>query len=132
MKVSQRADLEWKYSKSYYQVQFLAPRAVLPPPFRLIYYYAKLMYRTKSKEALKADRETKIREYIVLLHKLVTTKKKSDEENSIQDDFSDLRQDIHNIVSDKQKAMHSEIHELKELIVGLKNEMRLFNSVALE
>jgi len=125
MNVSQHADLEWKYSKSYYQVQFLTPRAVLPPPFRLIYYYAKLMYRTKSNEALKADRGPETRKYINLLHKLVRIKKKSDEEKSIQEDFNDLRQDIQNIVSDKQKTMQLEIHELKEMIVELKNYVKL-------
>merc|ERR1719318_784849 len=72
MEVSQSADLEWKYSKSYYQVQFLAPRAVLPPPFRLIYYIAKLRYWIKSAEAFEDDREPKNREYMFLLHKLVT------------------------------------------------------------
>merc|ERR1719318_173974 len=64
MKVSERADLEWKYSKSYYQVQFLAPRAVLPPPFRLIYYIAKVMYWIKSDKALEDDGETKNIHYI--------------------------------------------------------------------
>ena len=28
------ADTAWKYSKSFYQVEFLDPRAILPPPFR--------------------------------------------------------------------------------------------------
>ena len=33
-KIWQAADTEWKYSKSFYQVEFLDSRAILPPPFR--------------------------------------------------------------------------------------------------
>ena len=33
-KIWQMADTAWKYSKSFYQVEFLDPRAILPPPFR--------------------------------------------------------------------------------------------------
>ena len=33
-KIWQAADTAWKYSKSFYQVEFLNSRAILPPPFR--------------------------------------------------------------------------------------------------
>ena len=33
-KIWQAADTAWKYSKSFYQVEFLDSRAILPPPFR--------------------------------------------------------------------------------------------------
>jgi len=137
-KVSEHADLHWKYSKSFYQVQFLAPRAVLPPPFRVLYYFAKLMRFLKSKcrccracccggnetEYLKENRENKNNEYLKLLLKLVEAKQHSDYENSIQDDFRDLRQDIQNIVSDKLKSVHEENNELKKIMIELKNEIR--------
>jgi len=42
LKIWENVDAEWKYSKSYFQVQYLAPCAVLPPPFRWFYYFAKL------------------------------------------------------------------------------------------
>merc|ERR1712110_1088761 len=39
-KIWQAADTAWKYSKSFYQVEFLDSRAILPPPFRFFYYFA--------------------------------------------------------------------------------------------
>ena len=30
----ENADMEWKYSKSFYQVEFLSNEAIVPPPFR--------------------------------------------------------------------------------------------------
>merc|ERR1712080_99991 len=48
MKVWENADMEWKYSKSFYQIQFLHPRAVFPPPFRWFYYFAKYMRKIKK------------------------------------------------------------------------------------
>eukprot|EP00092_Neocalanus_flemingeri_P004977 GFUD01005353.1.p1 GENE.GFUD01005353.1~~GFUD01005353.1.p1 ORF type:complete len:895 (-),score=157.64 GFUD01005353.1:705-3389(-) len=133
-KVSEHADIEWKYSKSYYQVQFLAPRAVLPPPFRMFYYFSKLIRFLKRKcvsccgDKLQGygqeDRGTRHKDYLKLLLKLVKTKQHSDYENSIQDDFRDLRQDIQNIVSDKQKSVHEEIDGLKKKMDELMNEIR--------
>ena len=42
------ADLEWKYSKSYYLSHFLFPSATLPGPLRPLYYLAKYLYRRDS------------------------------------------------------------------------------------
>merc|ERR1719499_2390340 len=80
LKVSEHADLHWKYSKSYYQVQFLAPRAVLPAPFRFVFYFAKLMryLRQKLSCCVEAEMiregEDKDRKYLELLLKLVKSK----------------------------------------------------------
>ena len=126
-KVSQRADLEWKYSKSFYQIQFLSSRAVFPPPFRIFYYFAKLMYYSMSVndvEDREIDRENRNKDYLKLLLRLVKTKQHSDHENSIKDDFSDLRQDIQNIVGDKQKSVHLEIDELKQMMIEFKKEIK--------
>jgi len=138
-KVSQHADLHWKYSKSYYQVQFLAPRAVLPPPFRIFYYFAKLMrflktnyscirkcsiVDTKPKCAKQDEKEKKREEYLNLLLKLVETKLHSDAAHSAEDNMDDLRKDIQNIVSDKQKSVHDEMIELKNLIKNLSKEIK--------
>eukprot|EP00090_Calanus_glacialis_P013538 TRINITY_DN22207_c0_g1_i1.p1 TRINITY_DN22207_c0_g1~~TRINITY_DN22207_c0_g1_i1.p1 ORF type:complete len:454 (+),score=63.52 TRINITY_DN22207_c0_g1_i1:134-1363(+) len=152
-KVSEHADLHWKYSKSYYQIQFLAPRAVLPPPFRFIYYFAKFMRFLKGKctcckgayccdsaaKDVKEDKEKKNKEYRDLLQKLVKTKQHSDYENSIQDDFRDLRQDIQNTVSDKVKPVHEEMNELqrmmKELLTTnqeLKSEIQSLNKAMIQ
>ena len=126
-KVSQRADLEWKYSKSFYQIQFLSSRAVFPPPFRIFYYFAKLMYYSMSVndvEDREIDIENRNKDYLKLLLRLVKTKQHSDHENSIKDDFSDLRQDIQNIVGDKQKSVHLEIDELKQMMIEFKKEIK--------
>ena len=131
-KVSQHADLHWKYSKSYYQVQFLAPRAVLPPPFRIFYYFAKLARWLKSlstcgdrqTEYVTEDKGKKIKEYLNLLLKLVETKQHSDSEHSVEDDFIDLRKDVQNIVSDKQKIVQQDMNTLKMMLQELKNEIR--------
>jgi hypothetical protein len=42
-RVWENVDAEWKYSKCFSQVQFLTPRAILPPPFRWVYYLARLI-----------------------------------------------------------------------------------------
>ena len=33
-KVWENADMEWKFSRAWYHIQFTYPRAVFPPPFR--------------------------------------------------------------------------------------------------
>jgi hypothetical protein len=47
MKVWKNLDVEWTFSKTFYnntfyQMQCLSPRAIFPPPFCWIYYFAKL------------------------------------------------------------------------------------------
>ena len=135
-KVYEDADCQWKYSKSYYQVQFLAPRAVLPPPFRIFYYFAKFIRYLKTQnywpqcscgdaaiEYEREDREEKRKEYLNLLFKLVQTKQHSDVEHSVEDNFKDLRQDIQNMISDKQKYVNSEMDDLKMMILKLSAEV---------
>merc|ERR1719187_2742664 len=41
-KIWENKDVEWKYSKTYFQVQNLAPSAIMPPPFGWFYYIAML------------------------------------------------------------------------------------------
>ena len=50
------------------------------------------------------------------LRQIVKSKIHFDFENSLQDDFSNMTQDIQNFVSEKQKETLSEMRELKELI----------------
>ena len=77
------ADMEWKFYKSFYQVEFLAPRAVLPGPFRPIYYLAKGMYHWKGRnQDKKMTRKDKRRDreenYKETLTKILNTKIQSD------------------------------------------------------
>merc|ERR1719422_480713 len=39
-KISETADTQWKYRKSFYQVEFLHSKTILPTPLRIFYYIA--------------------------------------------------------------------------------------------
>ena len=133
MKVSERADLEWKYSKSYYQAYFLSSFTRMPPPIRCLYYFAKLFrflkreccccqgcescYRVEpTEEEHKKERESRCKAYMKLLKKLVHTRQHFDAEKNIQDDFIDLRQDIQNMINGKLKNLQKEREDTKDLM----------------
>ena len=103
------ADRQWKYSKSFYQVQFLFPRAVLPSPMRILYYLVKHIHSCKRKQQKrqKTDEKNKQAEiyknYKQTLVQILRVKLTSDYENTIEEDFEDLRQDIRNHITEKQK-----------------------------
>jgi len=90
MRIWANVDTEWKYSKSHYQVQqYLAPRAIMPPPFRWFYYFARIVKRVKEMRCIRRclgrrpsatisrgqnEEEEKKRAYLALMRKLVTMK----------------------------------------------------------
>ena len=78
----------------------------------------------RQTEYVKEDKDKKIKEYLNLLLKLVETKQHSDSEHSVEDDFIDLRKDIQNIVSDKQKIVQQDMNTLKTMLQELKIEIR--------
>ena len=84
-------------------------------------YYSMSVNDVEDREI---DIENRNKDYLKLLLRLVKTKQHSDHENSIKDDFSDLRQDIQNIVGDKQKSVHLEIDELKQMMIEFKKEIK--------
>merc|ERR1719309_639328 len=101
-KISEDSDIEWKYSKSFMYAQFLTTRSALPPPFRWFYYLALLVrwVKKKSKKHNIQIRNTlEKQKYFTLLTKLVKTKMQLDIEDSIEDDFDDLRKDFKNVVN---------------------------------
>ena len=110
------SDIQWKYSKSFYEEQYLYPRAVLPAPFRVIYYFAKFVHHFKQRRSDTSDQEEKYSKYCEKLSQIVKSKIHFDFENSLQDNFSDMKQDIQHFVSEKQKETLSEMKNLKELI----------------
>ena len=110
------SDIQWKYSKSFYEEQYLYPRAVLPAPLRIIYYLAKFVRHIKQRTSDTAGREEQYSKYADKLRQIVKSKIHFDFENSLQDNFSDMKQDIQNFVSEKQKETLSEMKNLKELI----------------
>jgi hypothetical protein len=115
IKVWKNVDVEWKFSKTFYQEQYLAPRAIFPPPFRWIYYFAKFARYCKERRGRAEDvtgsdgRD----DYFQLLQRLIRTKMQSEVETTIQEDFKDLRIDLKNIMEGEMKK---EISKLQKVI----------------
>ena len=118
------ADKQWKYSKSFYQVQFLFPRAVMPSPMRILYYLVKHIHACKRKTTEKNKQAEIYQNYKKTLVEILTVKLTSDYENSLQEDFEDLRQDIRNHITEKQKnndiTMSEQFRNLKATIADQK------------
>lgn len=108
--VWEHADLHWNYSKSYFQVQFLDPKAVFPPPFTIFYYFASFMRSVKDADNESGHNQNlDDQEYANLLRKLVKKKRQVDFDSSVKEDFSDLRKDVQNIVNEQMKLMMREM-----------------------
>merc|ERR1712080_240911 len=96
------------------------PGAVFPPPFRCFYYFAMLIQKLKNhrKTTLSLQCPLKKKEYLNLLLRLVNAKLHADMEESIQDDFSDLKKDIMNMMTQKEAlawdAKEKQICDLKK------------------
>ena len=121
MRVWDSSDIQWKYSKSYYQLQFLFPRAVLPGPFRCLYYGAKLVYYWKREDQEEAERQTEgdredFTNYRKALLAMLRVKLRSDDQKLIQDDFCHLRQDIQNHFTEKLKKIKKEMRSMRRVI----------------
>ena len=126
-KISQDSDIEWKYSKSFMYAQFLSTRAALPPPFRWFYYLALLVrwVKRRSQNHKVEKRHTlEKQKYFCLLTKLVKTKMQLDIEDSIEDDFDDLRKDLKNVVNNnvvkKLDILEKKNEELAEELASCK------------
>merc|ERR1712080_522953 len=101
------ADVEWKYTRAFYQIQFLHPRGVFPPPFRWFYYFADFVWKLRNfnnaKISLKKPQSK--REYYSLVKRLLETKMHSDTEERRENSFKDLRKDIRNMVNPKGNVL---------------------------
>ena len=110
---------------SFYQVQFLFPRAVMPSPLRILYYLVKHIHSCKRKTT-ETNRQVEIyQKYRETLVEILGVKLASDNENSPHEDFEDLRQDIRNHITEKQKNNEKTVSEqfrnLKETIAEQKD-----------
>lgn len=101
--VWQNKDVMWKNQKTYYEAQFLAPRAVFPTPFRWIYYVAKYVYRCRQPERRgKTEVMMKKKKYFELLKKLIgldqqkTGNKKKSEVNILANKVDELQTKLNN------------------------------------
>ena len=96
---------------SFYQVQFLFPRAVMPSPLRILYYLVKHIHSCKRKTT-ETNRQVEIyQNYRQTLGEILTVKLTSDHENSTHEDVEDLRQDIRNHITEKQKNNEKTVSE---------------------
>ena len=105
-KVSQHADTEWKYSKSFMYAKFLSNRAAMPPPFTWVYYLAYFVRWCKMHAVNNVEMNRmcqKKKKYFDLLRKLVSMKLQLDKEDSCEDEFDDLRQDFRNSIKRVEK-----------------------------
>ena len=115
-KVSENADTEWKYSKSFYLMEFLTPKAALPAPFNLFYYPARwfwLCRKCSHIDKLTPDINQKRKEYVDLLDRLINCKMHFEYEDSVQDDFNGLRKDVKNMIDSK----HSDVIKKMETLI---------------
>ena len=124
------AATNWKYSKSYYQVnpnqteitkflllhfqgQFLKSKATFPTPFQTIYYIAYFVYKCKNgqqRNPRKVDKEKeKGKEYLKLLKKLIDIQQQNELENTDEEKLADLRKD-----------MKLDIEQMKNEIIAMK------------
>ena len=129
------SDTQWKYSKSFYQIQFLFPREALPSPFRVLYYLAKRLYllrlscRGASHTPEDTDQFEPFKRYRDKLREIVKGKVHADFQASIEDDFSDLRQDLQNFVAEKHDTSSKEINKkltnLNDKVEEMMNTLKL-------
>ena len=106
---------------SFYQVQFLFPRAVMPSPLRILYYLVKHIHSCKRKTT-ETNRQVEIyQRYRQTLVEILRVKLTSDNENSPNEDFEDLRQDIRNEMRFNEKTVSEQFRNLKETIAEQKD-----------
>ena len=116
------ADLEWKYSKSYYQSYFLVPSATLPGPLLPLYYLAKFLYRTKvcdckgflpdERKREKEILEENYRQYKATLGNILTDKNNTDGQNVLEGRKED------------NAVLRMEVAELRDLMRTILNAER--------
>jgi len=100
MEVRKNAPKNWKYSKSYYQGQFLKNKATFPSPFQWVYYIAYFVAKCKkckidrSKEKKEKKQEEKRGNYLKLMKNLIEIQQHIKLENTDKDKFADLRKDL--------------------------------------
>merc|ERR1719458_1229049 len=106
-----QADKEWKYSKTYFQSQFLEPRAVFPAPFSPFYYLTLAIYRCRrhKKQGKKRILEQK-KNYFKLVKRLTQGKQQAEYENSEEDNINDLKVDL--------------LNQMRKMSVQIKNSIR--------
>ena len=89
----------------------------MPSPMRILYYLVKHIHSCKRKQqkrqkTVEENRQAEIfKNYKQTLVEILRVKLTSDYENTIEEDFEDLRQDIRNHVTEKQKINDKTVSE---------------------
>ena len=126
LRIWERADMEWKYSKSFYQVEFLSNEAILPPPLRFLYYFSNIVHCLKSKcnpasSSQGTKKDVSKTKYEELLEDLLITKMKTDFEKSHQEDFLSVRKDLENYIDEKELKSNKLLLQKIEKLISNKN-----------
>ena len=83
----------------------------MPSPFRILYYLVKHIHFYKRKTT-ETNRQVEIyQNYRKTLVEILGVKLASDNENSPHEDFEDLRQDIRNHITEKEKNNEKTVSE---------------------
>lgn len=121
--VWQTADKKWKYSRTYYQAQFLMEKSTFPPPFQWIYYVAKFVHwckkdstKDQGEEPVDSKTREKKKKYLRLLKKLITIKQNKEVEMTKEDSFTDLRKDLKQDMTKEIQDMKLDIQKILEKI----------------
>ena len=95
----------------------------MPSPFRILYYLVKHLYifkRKRSNYCEEIRQAATFNKYKQTLVDILTVKLQSDSESTIQEDFQDLRMDLRNHLTEKQKinekTLKRELADLKETL----------------
>lgn len=112
-KITEEADIRWKYSKTFVEHSHLLPRTTLPSPFRYFYYLAKMVYLVYRNTTCA---EPCNKQYNNLMIQLVERKDESDREHKAEDQMENFMRDLRNY-TDKQvvKRLQELSNRVKEM-----------------
>jgi hypothetical protein len=121
--VWQTADKKWKYSRTYYQAQFLVDKSTFPPPFQWIYYFASLVHRCKKSTRVQVEKADSKLKYLRLLKKLITIKQNKELEMTKEDSLrKDLKQDMKQEIQDMKLEIQKILEKFDQLAKQIDNK----------
>ena len=106
---------------------FMTPKAALPVPFNVFYYPARFLWMSRNicRAEKQMHRNTERRkQYIDLLDRLFNSKMHFEYEDSVQDDFNDLKIDVKNMIDSRHSDMMKKMENLVNKIDTLESKFR--------
>jgi len=103
-RISETANIQWRYTKSFYQVEFLHSKTILPAPLRIFYQFANLIRYValpdSEKEKEKKRDEAAQKKYTDTMLKLLDLKI-LDFDRNVQ---TDMMKDMQNLIREEIKT----------------------------